>query len=65
MAIRSFKALAPSQMLTLISKAKFIAKKLGENAINLETRAVLALTTLWVRPGAYPRVEHVKGASLG
>jgi hypothetical protein len=20
---------------------------------------------LWVRPGAYPRVEHLKGASLG
>ncbi len=34
MAVRSFKALAPSQMLTLISKLKFIAK-IGENAINL------------------------------
>jgi len=20
---------------------------------------------LWVRPGAYPRVEHLKGTSLG
>ncbi len=32
--------------------------------LSLAIRSSLVLC-LWVRPGAYPRVQHLKGASLG
>jgi hypothetical protein len=37
---------------------------IGDKCISL-VLLIVALVNLWVKPEAYPRVEHLKGASLG
>ncbi len=54
---------SPDKLLLILKI--FFSSYLNEDVNSAKPSPSVSVPCLWVRPGAYPRVDHLKGASLG